>query len=480
MSNIIHMDTDLVAEVVKQLKHTASKMDAAASQLQYAQNRLSQTWVGGYAPTSFVQDMRQTLQRLNAAGTELQHLSNLLEAERQQWLEADRHFGEGTSAASAQTGVVGAAGQASGLPSEVQQIREHVCHAKRVEAGKKCSEIEEVPFESLETLSPACASVVEEVGGRCDSIWSRPPKNAEELAYQTMSLTEDMPFVIMDLGNGEYLVLLRGTTDKPFSIEGWFSDGTDWDQNFPAFLGIPNWYHKAVLQEILSSVPEGATLHFAGHSQGGMVAQNLAADPHLKKYHVETVTMFGSPTTLGKINHEAKYVSYEAVGDVVPKLDDKFYEEVGKAAGKVMGRAAGKVVGRAAGGSIGAQVGGLVGGLVGSSGDSAIVKFYIHYKESFIDQRFISEPAAARSSTVEVSHGVYDDPGALSKFDVPFKSPDKWAGAHSGHRVAGTVEHRFIEPVQTTVAGVAKAAEAVGRMAEKAKSVAGRLGHHGL
>ena len=88
-----------------------------------------------------------------------------------------------------------------------------------------------------------------------------------------------------------YLVAMRGT-DRSF-------DKTD-------VLGLPvcvksalskqNIYYDLVKKKMLDEIPEGANVAIAGHSLGGMIAQQLAADADLnKKFNIINLMTIGSP-----------------------------------------------------------------------------------------------------------------------------------------------------------------------------------------
>lgn len=62
------------------------------------------------------------------------------------------------------------------------------------------------------------------------------------------------------------------------------------------FFGAGNDYALAVRNLIFNQIPRGSKLILAGHSLGGMVAQQIAADPDIKNnYEVMHTITFGSP-----------------------------------------------------------------------------------------------------------------------------------------------------------------------------------------
>jgi hypothetical protein len=116
-----------------------------------------------------------------------------------------------------------------------------------------------------------------------------------------------------DSQNKAYLVGLSGTEMVKNQSTGIFTD-------LKVGFERDNHYLRNVRESILKTVPEGSNLILAGHSLGGMVAQQLAADPELKsKYTIISTVAFGSPLVgLGK--REGKVHRITAFGDPVPRL----------------------------------------------------------------------------------------------------------------------------------------------------------------
>lgn len=64
----------------------------------------------------------------------------------------------------------------------------------------------------------------------------------------------------------------------------------------PSALNIENDYTIFVKQVLADNVPKGANIIFCGHSLGGMVAQQLIADPEVKdNYNIIATLTAGSP-----------------------------------------------------------------------------------------------------------------------------------------------------------------------------------------
>jgi len=94
---------------------------------------------------------------------------------------------------------------------------------------------------------------------------------------------------------------------------------TGWITNLKAGHELSNPGLRNARAVILASVPPGGKVVLAGHSQGGMVAQQLAADKQLKKadIHVIDTVAFGSPLiAAGRRNGEVHRIT--AFLDPVP------------------------------------------------------------------------------------------------------------------------------------------------------------------
>ena len=111
-----------------------------------------------------------------------------------------------------------------------------------------------------------------------------------------------------------YVVALSGTdTDVKNQSTGYWTDllvGFEFD----------NKYIQNVRKAILANVPAGSNLFVTGHSLGGMVAQQVAADSTLKqKYNILNTVTFGSPLIDG-FKREGTIKRLGDSKDVVPYL----------------------------------------------------------------------------------------------------------------------------------------------------------------
>lgn len=109
-----------------------------------------------------------------------------------------------------------------------------------------------------------------------------------------------------------HLVGISGTENVRGQSTGWGTNlKSGFEQNNP---GLRN-----AKESILSTVPAGSNLVLAGHSQGGMIAQQLAANPEIKnRYNIVSTTTFGSPLiSPGQRKGEVHRIA--AAGDPVPR-----------------------------------------------------------------------------------------------------------------------------------------------------------------
>ncbi|HEX5747244.1 MAG TPA: hypothetical protein VFZ09_13460 [Archangium sp.] len=97
------------------------------------------------------------------------------------------------------------------------------------------------------------------------------------------------------------------------------NQSTGWITNLKSGFQQDNPGLRNARQAILNTVPAGADLVLAGHSQGGMIAQQLAADPTIKaRYNVINTVAFGSPL-ISAGQREGEVHRIAAAGDPVPR-----------------------------------------------------------------------------------------------------------------------------------------------------------------
>jgi hypothetical protein len=152
-----------------------------------------------------------------------------------------------------------------------------------------------------------------------------PPDSVEEL-MENLSETnggEDGGIDIQVVGeppNQRYIVNLPGTDDWV----GDPGDARDLGSNLRLVGGEDTVYSRGIQEAMREAgVPPGADVMLVGHSQGGMTAVNLAADPDFRDdYNVRHVVTAGAPTAqVPHIPDSTQVLSLENTGDVVPLTD---------------------------------------------------------------------------------------------------------------------------------------------------------------
>jgi hypothetical protein len=117
-------------------------------------------------------------------------------------------------------------------------------------------------------------------------------------------------------GNVSYVVQLPGTDD--FLAE---DEIRNMGSNLNLIAGDDTAYGDAIAQAMAQAgIGPEAPVMLVGHSQGGMQAAGLAADPDFG-YHVTHVVTAGSPVATTGIPDDVTVLSLENTGDVVPLLD---------------------------------------------------------------------------------------------------------------------------------------------------------------
>lgn len=162
-------------------------------------------------------------------------------------------------------------------------------------------------------LSSFQASITATIGTP-DVITDSKPENMRLLAELVMNGSD--PIQIYEIGPGEYLVILQGTNVNDPNASN------NWGSALSTGLGLTSDFQDQV-RLALMSLPAGAVVHIAGHSQGGIVAQNLTANSEVTNHlKIKSVTTFGSPFSVPE-QSGVDYYRYAAEGDIVPYLEGR-------------------------------------------------------------------------------------------------------------------------------------------------------------
>ena len=108
-----------------------------------------------------------------------------------------------------------------------------------------------------------------------------------------------------------WLVTLSGTEHIRQQATNFYTD-------LRVGMNLTNDYFDRATAAILKTIPKGANIILAGHSLGGMVAQQLAANPVLQiRYKILNTVTFGSPLIAAGFR-EGKIQRLGHVMDLVP------------------------------------------------------------------------------------------------------------------------------------------------------------------
>ena len=115
-----------------------------------------------------------------------------------------------------------------------------------------------------------------------------------------------------------YLVTLSGT-------EIVFNQSTEVLTDLLSGFNLKSAYYYNVVNVITKNIPKNANLILAGHSLGGMIAQQVSADSTIKyRYNVLNVVTFGSPL-LAYGFREGTIRRLGDISDVVPLLSGNLF-----------------------------------------------------------------------------------------------------------------------------------------------------------
>lgn len=125
-----------------------------------------------------------------------------------------------------------------------------------------------------------------------------------------------------------YIVAIPGTTESIGSLDGWtgHQGGTDWAANLKGVGYGTTSSTRAILDaidQVTANHPGGRPeILLTGHSQGGIIAANVAADPRFQeRYDVGGIMTAGSPIQSAPIPHHVPVINFDNAYDPVPKVD---------------------------------------------------------------------------------------------------------------------------------------------------------------
>ena len=189
-------------------------------------------------------------------------------------------------------------GLGSLLPSRVLDARTQSALAAMPDAAP------DTHYEGVATSADAIEHIVDMHGGDAD--------NGEIAIEEHLTVGED------GTTTRSWTVDIRGT--QSFAIGQ--SGPQDMTTNLQGVAGMASDQLDAIMEAMeAAGIPPEEAVEFAGHSQGGIMAAQLAADPAVRaRYNVVSVVTAGSPTATVAPS-DVPVLSYENSGDIVPGLD---------------------------------------------------------------------------------------------------------------------------------------------------------------
>ena len=215
----------------------------------------------------------------------------------------DFHRGHGVSCGVIVRGTDGDArirpnGLGSLMPSRALDARTQAALAAMPDAAP------DTHYEGVATSADAIEHIVDMHGGDAD--------NGEIAIEEHVTVGED------GVTTRSWTVDIRGT--QSFAIGQ--SGPQDMTTNLQGVAGMASDQLDAIMEAMdAAGIPPEEAVEFAGHSQGGIMAAQLAADPAVRaRYNVVSVVTAGSPTATVAPS-DVPVLSYENSGDIVPGLD---------------------------------------------------------------------------------------------------------------------------------------------------------------
>jgi uncharacterized protein YukE/sporulation protein YlmC with PRC-barrel domain len=264
MSNKIHMETEQVRDLASRLNYMVENMEAQVAYLSNCAYRLSAAW---QSPQSvrYVSELRKNIRNLEGKVDQLRNFSLRVNREVDEWEQVAASFG--------------------------WRFRE-VAQSPSIASGSATRRAEDNPPKNMQVLA----------------------KKVNEL-YTRDEFGNYSPIRVVQIGPNEYLVMMAGTVGG--------QGANNWNSALISGIGLKGDYFSQI-KDVVLDLPEGAVVNFAGHSQGGMMGNQLAVDPDvLEHIKVKSVTTFGSPVNADP-NPGVDYQRYSAVGDYVAVLDPDY------------------------------------------------------------------------------------------------------------------------------------------------------------
>ena len=159
-------------------------------------------------------------------------------------------------------------------------------------------------YTGVTTSADAIEHITQMHGGDAD--------NGEIAIEEHVTVGEDGPTT------RSWTVDIRGTQSFAIGQTG----PQDMTTNLQGVAGMSSDQLVAIKEAMnAAGIAPGEAVEFAGHSQGGIMAAQMAADPSVRaRYNVVSVVTAGSPTATIAPS-DVPVLSYENSGDIVPGLD---------------------------------------------------------------------------------------------------------------------------------------------------------------
>ena len=189
-------------------------------------------------------------------------------------------------------------GRGSRIPSSALDARTQSALAAMPEAAP------DTHREGVTTSADVIEHITEMRGGDAD--------NGEIAIEEHVTVGKD------GVATRSWTVDIRGTQSFDIGQTG----PQDMTTNLQGVAGMSSDQLDAIKEAMnAAGIAPGEAVEFAGHSQGGIMAAQMAADPSVRaRYNVVSVVTAGSPTATIAPS-DVPVLSYENSGDIVPGLD---------------------------------------------------------------------------------------------------------------------------------------------------------------
>ena len=311
----IRMETETVRDAARKIDFAVQELSLKPRRLKSAANSLRSAWRSRQA-SRYAVELKKKAKILDNEVAKLQQLAQRMRNEVDEWEAEGASFDLDLSVIEFTENPIGlvmfASASASAIAINLENVPENlkpvlgylIAHGGGTNIPASGSS---TPTGLPSLLVSRGEGSMSDVAKRIDHMYPKSPESLGEVIFPDYT-----PVCVYKTGSNQYAVLILGTV-------GGFDTG-NWNSAMETGLGTPTEYEEQV-RSILLGLGKDADVTLFGHSQGGMVADVMAADQTLQdnSININRVVTFGSPEVAAP-QDDVSYYRYRAGDDPVTGL----------------------------------------------------------------------------------------------------------------------------------------------------------------